>query len=118
MSIVTEMLDELNWESLESRRTKIQLTLLSKIMNGMVDIPTSRHVTKASARTISNHTKKLRQISQELMPTSIVFSSHHPPFSNPLPASIAEAHDLVSFKRELSTLTFSAYKGQAVSKPL
>ena len=41
MSSVTDMLEELNWESLESRRTKIQLTLPHKIMNGMVDIPTS-----------------------------------------------------------------------------
>ena len=45
MSSVTDMLDELNWESLESRKTKIQLTLLYKIMNGMVDIPTSAYVT-------------------------------------------------------------------------
>ena len=63
MSSVTDLLDELNWESLESRRTKIQLTLLYKIMNGMVDIPTSPYVTQASARTRLSHTEKLRHIS-------------------------------------------------------
>ena len=40
MSSVTDMLEELNWESIESRSTKLQLTLLYKIMNGMIDIPT------------------------------------------------------------------------------
>ena len=35
MSSVTDMLEELNWESLESRRTNIQLTLLYKIMNSL-----------------------------------------------------------------------------------
>ena len=37
-SSVSSMLDALQWESLESRRTKIQLTLLFKIINEMVDI--------------------------------------------------------------------------------
>ena len=93
-------------ESLESRRTKIQLTLLYKIMNGMVDIPTSPYVTQASARTRSSHTKKLRQISSRTDAYKYSFFPRTIPFWNSLPASIAEAPDLVSFKRELSTLTF------------
>ena len=106
MSSVTDMLEELNWESLESRRTKIQLTLLYKIMNGMVDIPTSPYVTQASARTRSSHTMKLRQISSRTDACKYSFSPRTIPFCNSLPASIAEAPDLVSFKRELPTLTF------------
>ena len=106
MSSVTDMLEELNWESLESRRTKIQLTLLYKIMNGMVDIPTSPYVTQASARTRSSHTMKLRQISSRTDAYKYSFFPRTIPFWNSLPASIAEAPDLVSFKRELSTLTF------------
>ena len=106
MSSVTDMLEELNWESLESRRTKIQLTLLYKIMNGMVDIPTSPYVTQASARTRSSHTMKLRQISSRTDACKYSFFPRTIPFCNSLPASIAEAPDLVSFKRELSTLTF------------
>ena len=89
MSSVTDMLEELNWDSLESRRTKIQLTLLYKIMNGMVDIPTSPYVTQASARTRSSHTMKLRQISR----TDAYKNSFFPRiihFWNSLPASIAE----------------------------
>ena len=37
-SSVSSMLDALQWEPLESRRTKIQLTLLFKIINDLVDI--------------------------------------------------------------------------------
>ena len=78
MSSVTDMWDELNWESLERRRTKIQLTLLYKIMNGMVDIPTSPYVTQASARTRLSHTKKLRQISSRTDAYKYsFFPSHH-----------------------------------------
>ena len=78
MSSVTDILEELNWESLESRGTKIQLTLLYKIMNGMVDIPTSPYVTQASARTRSSHTMKLRQISSRTHAYKYSFPSHHP----------------------------------------
>ena len=38
-SSVTEMLGDLQWETLESRRKKIQLTMLFKIVNDLVDIP-------------------------------------------------------------------------------
>ena len=38
-SSVYSMLDHLQWESLESRRSKIQLTLLYEIVNDMIDIP-------------------------------------------------------------------------------
>ena len=38
-SSVTSMLDHLEWESLEARRTKCQLTMLFKIINDSADIP-------------------------------------------------------------------------------
>ena len=108
ISSVTDMLEELNRESLESRRTKIQLTLLYKIMNGMVDIPTSPYVTQASARTRSSHTMKLRRISSRTDAYKYSLFPPTTPFWNSLPASIAETPELVSSKRELSTLIFSA----------
>ena len=37
-SSMTDMLQELEWESLESKRVKIQLTLLFKVVNNLVDI--------------------------------------------------------------------------------
>ena len=60
-SSVTEMLLELDWESLESRRVKIQLTLLYKIINDLVDIPASAYLTPTITKTRANHTKNYRQ---------------------------------------------------------
>ena len=105
-SSVTNMLEELHWESLESRWLKIQLTLLFKIMNDMVDIPATLYLTPASTRTRSNHMKKLRQVSSRTDIYKYSFFPRTIPTWNALPASIAEATDLVTFKQELSSLTF------------
>ena len=56
-SSVTSMIDHLQWESLESRRSKIQLTLLYKIVNDMIDIPADEYLTKEASRTRSAHSK-------------------------------------------------------------
>ena len=61
-SSVTEMLQDLDWESLESRRVKIQLTLLFKVIQDLVDIPAAAYLTPASTSTRANHTKKLIKI--------------------------------------------------------
>ena len=44
-SSVNEMLQQLKWETLESRRTKIQLTMFYKIVNNLVDIPADHYLT-------------------------------------------------------------------------
>ena len=105
-SSVTDMLQELDWESLESRRVKIQLTLLFKVIQDLVDIPASTYLTPASTRTRANHTKKLRQISSKSDAYKHSFFPRTIPVWNSLPATVAEAPDLVSFKQGLSTLTF------------
>ena len=46
-SSVTSMLEHLEWESLESRRVKCQLTMLFKIINDLVDIPPDQYLTEA-----------------------------------------------------------------------
>ena len=102
-SSVTDMLQDLVWES---RRIKIQLTLLFKVIQDLVDIPASAYLTPASTRTRANHTKKLRQISSKSDAYKHSFFPRTIPVWNPLPATVAEAPDLVSFKQGLSTLTF------------
>ena len=47
-SSVTSMLDHLEWETLESRRTKNQLIMFFKIVHGLVDIPADKYLTPAS----------------------------------------------------------------------
>ena len=59
-SSVSSMIDHLHWESLESRRTKIQLTLFFKVVHSMIDIPADTCLTPSTTRTRSAHSKKFR----------------------------------------------------------
>ena len=61
-SSVTEVLDHLEWETLEARRTKNRHIMFFKIIHGLVDIPVEKYVTPASTRTRSRHSLKFRQI--------------------------------------------------------
>ena len=56
------MLDHLECESLEARRTKNQLTMFFKIIHGLVDIPACDYLVPASTRTRSQHSLKFLQI--------------------------------------------------------
>ena len=104
-SSVTSMLDHLEWESLEARRAKNQLTMFFKIIHGLVDIPASDYLVPASTRTRSQRSLKFLWI-----PVSSEYykSSFFPRTVcrwNSLPANVAEAPSLVSFKQELSSLS-------------
>ena len=61
-SSVTDMLDHLQWETLEARRCKLQLTLFYKIMNNTVDIDKTLYLTPTTTKTRASHSKKYRQI--------------------------------------------------------
>ena len=105
-SSVTSMLEHLEWESLELRRVKCQLTMLFEIINNLVDIPPDQYLTETSTRTRSHHSHKFRHVpassdyfKNSFFPRTIVLW-------NSLPASLADAPSLVSFKQELSTMSF------------
>jgi hypothetical protein len=89
-----------------SRRPKIQLVMLFKIINDLVDIPSSIYLIPANSKTRSNHSKKM----QHYHTKSDVFKYSFFPRTtrnwNQLPDTIAETPDLVSFKRVLSSVTF------------
>ena len=61
-SSVASMLEHLEWETLESRRAKHQLTMLFKIIHCIVDIPASDYLSPAFSRTRCQHSLKFRQI--------------------------------------------------------
>ena len=114
ISSVSSMLDALQWESLESRRTKIQLTLLFKIINEMVDIRADDYLIPQQDLP-DDHTPRSFDISL-LVQTSINLStrtdfykfSFFPrtiPVWNSLPAPVTEAPSLESFKKRLSPLS-------------
>ena len=107
-SSVTTMLDQLDWETLEDRRIKAQLTMFYRITNDLVDIhvPADQYLAPANTTTRSSHCRKYQQPTTS---TSYYRNSFFPKTVttwNHQPASIAEASTLVSFKRGLSTHSF------------
>ena len=96
---------QIGWESHETRRSKLQLIVLYKIVHGLIDIPHTDYLTQTSSRTRTAHKYKDQQYST----STDCFESFFPgtiPLWNRLPAVAAEAPSLVSFKRDLSNLTF------------
>ncbi|MCG8033311.1 MAG: hypothetical protein JAZ03_14180, partial [Candidatus Thiodiazotropha taylori] len=105
-SSVASMLDHLEWETLESRRAKAQLTMLYKITHGLVDIPVERHLVPGhSVATRSSHSKTYRQPSSSTSYHKNSFFPRTVSAWNQLPAEVAEAPDLVSFKRGLGSVS-------------
>jgi len=105
-SSVSSMLDHLNWESLKSRRTKLQLTNMYKIIHHQIDIEASDYLTPSYSRTRSAHSFKYRQYSSSTDAFKYSFFPRTIITWNSLPASTAEAPSLAHFKRELLTQTF------------
>ena len=105
-SSVTDMLDYLGWESHETRRSKLQLIVLYKIVNGLIDIPPEDYLVQGNSRTRAAHKHKYRHYSSSSDCFKYSFFPRTIPLWNRLPAAAAEAPSLASFKRELSTLTF------------
>jgi hypothetical protein len=103
-SSVSSMLQDLGWQSLESRRQKTQLTMFFKIVNDLVDIRANDYLTPTSSRTRANNSRRFRQISTRTDTYKFSFFPRTIPAWNSLPAAVAEAPCLVSFKRELSLL--------------
>ena len=58
-SSVTSMLDELSWDTLNSRRIKLQLTNLYKIQHNLIDVEASKYFTKRSTTVRSKHSSQL-----------------------------------------------------------
>ena len=54
---MTDMLADLTYKKLETRRAKLQLTIMFKIVQGLVSIVAAKYVTPASP----GHSKKLRE---------------------------------------------------------
>ena len=105
-SSVTSMLDNFSWESLESRRTKAQLTMLYKITNNLVDIQADQQLIPTQGNTRSCHSMKFHQPTTS---SSFYRNSFFPrtiTVWNNLSSDVAEASDLVSSKQRLSPLSY------------
>ena len=96
-SSAIDMLEHLNWETLESRRTKAQLLMLFKIINGLVDIPQEQYL----APSPRYHALGGKKFNQKHGFTTLYLNSFFPctiAAWNKLPTTTAETSSLVCFK--------------------
>jgi hypothetical protein len=103
-SSVTDMLKHLEWDTLESRRSKQKMTMMFKIVNNLVAISATDYLKPSSTPTRSSHGKKFHHFAASSNNYKFSFFPHSVPLWNSLPAQVAEAPSLVSFKRELSLI--------------
>jgi hypothetical protein len=105
-SSVDSMLEELNCETLETRRTKHQLTMLYRIVNKLVDIDANKYLTPRRKMPRHPHGSGFLPVTHTSDIFKYSFFPRSIPLWNDLPASVAEAPSLASFKSGLSSLTF------------
>ena len=102
---ITQLRKELDLESLEERRLQQRLVLLFKVVNGDVMVtPDELGLQKADARTRSAHKHKFKEkrAPTDRLKFSPVFRTV--PTWNRLPAHVAEAGSVDSFKSQLAAL--------------
>ena len=102
-SSVTAMLAELGWKNLADRRRELRLALLYKVTNDLVAVPASSiGLTKPYTKTRANHKFKYRTLRANTNELKFSFVHRTIPEWNVLPAHIAEADSVTSFKARLA----------------
>ena len=101
-SSVTRMLADLGWDRLEERRRELRLTIMFKIVHGLIKVPSTDILVPADTRTRSNHPYKYKQIRanteeyrNSFFPRSITDWNH-------LEEEAVVAKDTDNFKEHLS----------------
>ena len=100
-SSVTAMMSKLKWDSLQSRRQDNKVTLLYKLVNGLVEAPDCKTSLRTTSVKTRGHQTKLfvPRSSTDAHRFSFIPSAIR--LWNDLPASVASAADLTSFKNGL-----------------
>ena len=101
-SSVTEMLDQLKWEPLSTRRARDRLTLFYKATNGLIAIDTEGYLIPASSRTRSSHDQKYMYLWSRTNYMKFTFFPRTIPLWNSLPASVVESTNAQDFKANLA----------------
>ena len=102
-SSVTAMLQDLGWRNLSDRRRDLRLALLFKITHGHVRVPAeSLNLKHPYRQTRANHNYKYQILGAKTTELQKFVIHRTIEDWNSLPASIAEAESLVSFKSQLA----------------
>ena len=103
-SHVGDMLDDLQWTTLQQRRTDTSLTFFYKIHNGLVDIDRDRYLMPNKSTRYSTRTTHLQQYDRLTASTDLLKFSFFPrviPLWNSLPESTVAMTTVDSFKSKL-----------------
>ena len=100
---VTQMVQQLQWETLQVRRVKIRLVLLYKIQQGLVAIPAETYLVPGDTRTRGEHKFRPPNVRKDIYKYS--FFPRTIGDWNRLPPLVACATSLEGFKNQLDTLT-------------
>ena len=96
------MLGNLQWETLQARRSKARFTMMFKILHGEVAIPSSNYVTAGDSRTRGAH--RLREISTNKDTYRNSFFPRTVKQWNALPSDVAGVTKVDQFKAMLDRL--------------
>jgi len=94
---VSRILDELNWEPLQTRRRHQKLCMLFKMQNGLVDIPLDQYI-QPQTRATRGHTQKFHQIRHKARAFRDSFFVSTVIDWNSLPANVVNSTSIDSFK--------------------
>ena len=103
---VTSLLDRLQWESLQHRRWKQDLTYCYKIRNHLVDIDPTRYYTAGDIRTRGSH--KARQIRAKRDQYYHSFIPRSTREWNRLPEKVVAAKSLEDFRAGLNSVPWTS----------
>jgi hypothetical protein len=96
------MLEDLGWETLETRRAKSRLVFMYKIVQGLVAIPASNYFTPAPGRTRRSHSMKFLQPHAPKDYYKYTFFVWTVPLWNAMPAAVIETPNIEAFKLQLA----------------
>ena len=104
-SSVTSMLHDLGWKDLKDRRRDLRLALLYKITHGHVAVPAETLKSRKPTRQLrANHKHKYQTLPAETTELKSFIVHRTIPEWNTLPACVAEAESVASFKSQLAQL--------------
>lgn len=99
---VSTLLQELRWMPLKDRRKTLRLTLMYKVVNNLIAVPTSDILTPTDTRTRSAHQHCYKHLTSSTNQYKHSFFPRTIPEWNKLPKETAEAPSLAEFKSKLS----------------
>ena len=99
---VTQMVQQLQWETLQVRRVKIRLVLLYKIQQGLVSIPAETYLVPSDTRTRGEHKFRPPNVRKDIYKYS--FFPRTIPQWNCLPKALVDSKTVDAFKHGLKDL--------------